>query len=154
MRLETVMRVAGEVSLDSGSLHEYIDLFKVQITRPRTGLLSSAKVKDFILARDGAASNPEWVDNLNSPIEVAQIAKTIKGLFLDLQTNGLEKLDKTLGRIDVQKAHHVHLVAVLRALFRSRSHLSNWRWLRNETFQKIQLLGKDAGKIMAGLNVD
>lgn len=133
------------------ALAQALEMVRLRFNRPH-GIVFEARVE---LEDRGAAFHvPDWVANLDSGSEVGDVAKTIDALFSDARDRGLDAVNQTLQAIDVTQANHIHLVAVLRALFRSRQRLSNWRQLRDRTFDEILRRKKNAHRIMAGLDVD
>jgi hypothetical protein len=151
MRKEKVLSFASAIPLDEDALREAAKLVRVRIElhARATGSRSAQRID----ARADQVEIPVWLTNLErGESQVSDVAATIEGLFRDLDARGLEPVNEELARIDVVRANHVHLVAVLRALFLSRGKLSNWKVLRERTHQLLAERGRNADKVMAGLN--
>lgn len=155
MRAGKVMGFASAVELESSALMEALEIVRVDFGRPEVihSVVRDASVHASKRHAE-VPSVPTWVANLNAGSEVSDVTRTIDALLQDLNRRGFSAVNESLTLVNVANSNHVHLVAILRALFRSRKQLANWRDIHDRTFQEIQSRGKNAERIMAGLNVD
>jgi hypothetical protein len=155
MRAEKVMEFASSVELGVNALQESLDIFRLHFSRSEA-MRGAAPVAAAPVVRQNVVnpSAPAWVLNLSAGSEVSDVVKTIDALFQYLQRHDFDALNESICLVDVTQSNHVHLVAVLRALFISRKKLANWRKMRDDTFSEIRRRGKNAERIMAGLHVD
>jgi hypothetical protein len=149
---EKVLYLANSIPLEDDTLRKAAQLLRLRIERHARAVGSRSAQR--IDARADYVQRPSWLTGLEKgKSQVSDVAETIEGLFRDLDERGLEQINQELARIEVEIANHVHLVAVLRALFLSRGKLSNWQILRARTYQLLVERGRDPNKVMAGLNV-
>lgn len=100
------------------------------------------------------SAGPFWVQSAMKPLgqdKVADVADVVESLYGQLGEEGFEAIDAWLARIDADKADTVKLLAILRALFRSRSKLPAWQPLVGRALGAFDARGLQGRRILAGL---
>lgn len=84
----------------------------------------------------------EWisvVNDMNAAVNVPALYKTISAVSaLMKEANALEKVDNALRQINVRDASLQHVIAVLRTLSPHKTHLSEWKHLRDNLMMTVE----------------
>ncbi len=106
---------------------------------------------------DGVAPRTAlWVIHLHNADSdtVSEISKTLSLLLERLDVSGPAAVSGDLEAVDVALARSHHLLATLRALFRQRHSIPEWRRLERRTRAEFEKRNLNATRVMRGLDVD